>query len=287
MKRPIVVFLAGLVPLVSIGCDRRTTADLILMIGAAGLTQPAEPPIDCKAAGPLAGDVRAVQRIQGVLLACGKLGADLRQLRELPSRRPVTPAEAARMSSILQQVGEEIEALAADLEAEQGLVSQVREVQLAALALAAGRDPACYLNQRDDFCHSALGRAYDESTLARISTQRFVGNYLASPDTAADAAIALTLHALAYPDCDANVALYVTVLDRLVLQGDASVADLVGQNGWQLLQTRPEAGMLRSRLASVTGPNGSLIDSANPAMIRHGTVAGGNSGPRAAWGARP
>ena len=160
-------------------------------------------------------------------------------------------------------------------------------MQLAALALAARQDPALYLLQRDSFCRTALGRAYDESNLARISTQRFVGNYLASADTAAEAVIALTLHAMAYPDCDANVALYVTVLDRLVSQGDTAVADLLGQNGLLLLQAHPEVGLLQERLAAIQGLDDNSGDMTAAKKLRTEMAAGGSSGRAAAWGGRP
>ena len=102
----------------------------------------------------------------------------------------------------------------------------------------------------------------------------------------AQAAIALTLHALAYPDCDANVALYVTVVDRLVSQGDTAVADLLGQDGL-LLQDRPEAGLLQERLVAIQGPSGNAGDMAVARRFRTEMAAGGSSGPAAAWGGRP
>ena len=271
MNRLYLKLLAVLTPLVCISCDRRTTAELILTIGAASLSQPAAACKETKASGSVTADVQTVQRIEGLLLTCGELHADLRRLRN-PSRQTSTPAEPARMRSRVDTVNEVSQGLAFELQEQPGLVSQVREVELAALALAARQDPAIYLLQRDSFCRTTLGHGYDESNLARISTQRFVGDHLASGDTDADAVIALTLHALAYPNCDANVVLYITVVDRLVSQGDTAVADLLGKSGLLLLQARPEVGLLQERLAAIHGldDNSGDMTAAKNAQNRNG-----------------
>jgi thiol-disulfide isomerase/thioredoxin len=205
---------------------------------------------------------------QAEMLRTKRLETQLAQLTDAVVRfRRQGHVGAPQVKSQVGELRARLQQFAREREPDDALVRQTKEVELAVLSEAARRHPSAFETLLQTESEKVQGRPYRLAEQAKISVQRIVNDHLYAVATDEGAAVSLALHALAYPDCESNVALYVTLVDRLVNEGQVVTATALGRQGLQLWGADQGAALrerLREIYAAHRGAVGTPMDFAGP-----------------------
>lgn len=231
-------------------CDRSQVATAIL---TAGFSKPASE----SAENPWHAGLAPAESIQPVdnLTALTPLDAvwlDLRNLREQNSDREGTVAQET-IDVLLHRT----DSLIADYEgtAAESQLHSARDAKLTLLSIGANIKSAEYAARRDRFYRELFQAEYDSHTAANASVQRFVTEHLAKAEIDSHTAEALARHVTAHPDCDMNVQLYMTTVERLANEGQLATALQTGTQGLSLCASHAAVAGLEAELNRLRAEN--------------------------------
>ena len=123
-----------------------------------------------------------------------------------------------------------------------------RDAKLTALSIGAATHTDKFAARRDHFYRELFQAEYDRQTAANLSVQHLVTNHLAQSKLDSQAFDSLARHVTAHPDCEMNVQLYLTTVERLANEDQIAVAIQVGSQGVQLCASHSKVSELTSQV---------------------------------------
>jgi peroxiredoxin len=185
-----------------------------------------------------------------------EIWSELQRLRE-----PITANDPALLPETFVDLIGRLEKLIAGYEQTDGAKEQLqsaREAKLTALSIGASAHPLLYSSLRDDFYRELFQAEYDSETAANASVQQFVTGYLAKTRTNPRTAAALAQHVTAHPDCQMNVQLYMTTVERLANEDQFAAAMRLGSQGLKLCASQPGVSRLDEQIKNLRAANPGL-----------------------------
>ncbi len=165
-----------------------------------------------------------------------------------------TAVEAEILDALLARIDAVISESTQDARLANQLAS-ARQAKLAALSIGAGKFPDIYADRRDQFYRDVYQAEYNQQTAARASVKDFVEKYLAKRTIGQETSAALARHVTAYPECDVNVQLYKTTVERLANENKLGSAVEVGSMGVVLCESHADVDQLRQQLRQLQADN--------------------------------
>lgn len=174
------------------------------------------------------------------------LWAELEYLREaIAAGRPI---DRTRLDQLIAK----IDALAAKHgQADSEITKTLSDAKLAALSIGAETMPDRYSELRNKYFRSLFQMEFDPSYAANESVKRFVTEYLGQAWIDDKALAMLDRHITSYPDCEMNVELYVTTVERLSNERQVARALQIGKEGLQRCAAHDDIHLLESRLDQI------------------------------------
>ena len=265
MKRVLIIgFSVCLLHCVS--CDRREVATAILTAGFSKAQNAAVD--DAWHAGVLPDE--DVENVSGAV-AIGPLDevwVELQQLREQIAA-DASPLPPETFDDLIRRLDTLIEDYEHRPESETHLHS-ARDAKLTALSIGSSVRPATYSKLRDEFYREVFQAEYDSQTVANVSVQQFVNQHLAPTKTNPRTAAALVRHVTAHPDCEMNVQLYMTTVERFANEDHLSAAMDIGSQGLKLCASQNDVSRLAEQVKHLQVANpglpGSVMQFTSPTI---------------------
>ena len=231
----------SLISLLSVSCDRQTTAELVLSFG-----------INAVSDSPLSSLQASIPADESCEISCARNATDrLIELRSLQLDSEAAEAASDRAAVLIGHIAD----LVTETEAVQGsdsrLVIALLEAQLAGLAIAADLDPLRYRDQRDAF-HLRIIEEHASATGSDRDSVRRVFEVLSQARISQDTRDLVALHAATYPQCEMNIELFLTASMQFANERKFSDAIDVAEEGIALCGELSNVGPLSERLAELT-----------------------------------
>jgi hypothetical protein len=156
-----------------------------------------------------------------------------------------------RFANTVEDISTRADRLANDPAIGDALQKRAREAKLCTLTLAAVRTPERYAQLRDSYGRTAFGADFARRPLVQESVQQIVMCCLGPKQSDDEAVLSLMLHARTYPDCPSNVALYATLVDRLVARGRGPIAAALAREGLDTCRGHANLDILQRRLERI------------------------------------
>lgn len=235
-------------------CDRREVATAILTVGFSGTESSV---VDSAWQAGVLPEQEVLEFDNAIAISpLDEIWSELQELREQVAANdpPLLP------ETFVDLIGR-LEKLIADYEQVDGAKAQLqsaREAKLTALSIGASTHPLLYSSLRDEFYRELFQAEYDSETAANASVQQFVTGYLAKSKTNPRTAAALAQHVTAHPDCQMNVQLYMTTVERLANEGQFAAAMRVGSQGLKLCAAQSGVARLDQQIKNLRATNPGL-----------------------------
>ena len=242
-------FLIPLLPLLFASCERKTIAHAFLNVGFNGSLGQKPAPATTETARTNQPSPRVSQDVR-------TLEENVHRMRQLQGAR-TRPGDlgSEEMKTMIQQITALSESLVQSevtSETERALLGEIKW-----LALTAGAEvfPEAY--------HAALASCQDQlfgtATTARQaggdSAKRFIREYLVKQGSRDETLRALMLHSLAYPDCEMNVDLYITITEQLANRHQIPSAVSVAKQGLERCDHHADVKLLADQLERISVEN--------------------------------
>ncbi|MCB9874215.1 MAG: TlpA family protein disulfide reductase [Planctomycetaceae bacterium] len=263
MKRALVIWFSCCL-LTAASCDRREVATAIL---TAGFSRP-----DARFVDEAAVDNTELENVWYTGLApqqevqefdqtpamdpLDAVWHDLYELRERAAANSETLSKEA-IDELLQRM----EHLIAKYEKNSNSDAQLhaaRDAKLTALSIGASYHPSVYSDRRDSFYRELYKAEFDSQTAASASVQRFVSEYLTQTKTNSKIGVALGQHVISHPDCEMNVQLYLTTIERLENEKQIGAAIGLATQGLTLCSSRSDVSRLEEEIHRIQAANPGL-----------------------------
>ncbi|MCA9122480.1 MAG: TlpA family protein disulfide reductase [Planctomycetaceae bacterium] len=252
MKRLLVMGLSVCL-LFGASCDRAQVATAVLKAGVAKTASEVVANHWHRGLAPVPSNQPDTQ--SAALSPLESIWRDLRKLREQNAHSEVTVTQHT-----IEDLVKRADALIAGYEqiSAESLLHSARDAKLTALSIGANIDPAVYSIRRDLFYRELFQAEYDPQTAAAASVRRFVNEHLVKPKLDDDTAVALSRHVTAHPDCDLNVQLYMTTVERLANEEQVDAALDIGSQGLSLCAAYADVSSLADELDQLRAENPGL-----------------------------
>ena len=236
--------LISVIPLLFVSCDRKTVAHVFLNLGfnASMDRNPTSATDDTAAIEPARRAPRSVRTLE---VAVGKM----RQLQDLSVSAGHPRCD--ELTDVIEQITALTDSLAREEAAKETETAALAEIKW--LALAAGTEifPDTYGAALSRCQDRLFGGPTTATKAANDSAKRFIREYLVKQGSRDEAVRTLSLHSLAYPNCEMNVDFYITVFEQLANQGQIQAAVSIAKQGLERCVEHSDVKLLSQQLERV------------------------------------
>jgi peroxiredoxin len=226
------ITLALAVTAATSGCTREQVADLILQSAFQGT-------VECNEAwAPSRTEDR---RDDELVAAYESLTAALAELR---AARGAPTIDAGQVNALLDRIALSSEFIEKSPQASPHDQQQASESRRIASTLVPG-----LVRDKDGAGAQQLPRAAEMLASQEASAAKFLDEYLTVPRLSPRALSVLSLHAVMYPECETNVALYTALVDRLASESQPQRAIQVAKAGLRYCDARAGTAGIQQQLA--------------------------------------